>query len=172
MSHSLVLGLFPSVSQAAAATRALHDDGFSRESLSVVARSHAEEVAMARELDATAGVEIEDSRPAGRLGELGAVVIAAAAVAMPGVAPLVAAGPLAAELGEAAGHLAGGLADVSLTVPASTTHAPMPGSARSGRGACSWAFTSTMPGRREWSSVFANRAPKRSELARWEGALP
>ena len=39
-------------------------------------------------------------------------MIAAAAVAMPGVAPMVAAGPLAAELGEAVGHLAGGLAGV------------------------------------------------------------
>jgi hypothetical protein len=112
VSHSLALGLFPSSSQAAAATEALHADGFSRNAISVVARSHAEASALARDMDATPGVEIEDSRTASRIGEFGAVVIAAAAVAMPGVGPIVAAGPLAAELGEAAGHLAGGLAGI------------------------------------------------------------
>jgi hypothetical protein len=112
VSHSLALGLFPSAAQAAAATGALHAAGFTRESISVVARSHAEAVALARAMDASPGVEIEDSRPAARLGELSAVVIAAAAVALPGVGPIVAVGPLSAEFGEAAGHLAGGLANV------------------------------------------------------------
>jgi hypothetical protein len=111
-SHSLVLGLFPSVKQAATAARALHADGLTREAISVVARSHAEAVALAKDLDASPGVEIEDSRRAARLGELGAMVIAAAAAVMPGTGQLVAAGPLSAELGEAAGHFAGGLASV------------------------------------------------------------
>jgi len=39
-------------------------------------------------------------------------VLAAIALVMPGIGPIVAAGPLAAELGEAAGHLAGSLASV------------------------------------------------------------
>jgi hypothetical protein len=105
----LVLGLFPSASQASAAAGALHASGFTRESISVLARSHAEAAMLARAFDATPGVEMEDSRAAGRIGELGAVMIAAAAVGLPGAGSLVAAGPLAAELGEAAGHLAGGL---------------------------------------------------------------
>jgi hypothetical protein len=112
VSHPLVLGLFPSADQAAIAARALHAAGVTRESLSVVARSHDEAVSLARDLDATHGVEIEDSRPAALLGEFGAVVVAAAAVAMPGVATYVAVGPLAAELGEVAGHWAGGIAGV------------------------------------------------------------
>lgn len=112
MSHPLVLGLFSSGVQAAAATRALHADGITREAISIVARSHAEASALARDLDATPGVEIEDSRAASRVGELSAVLIAAAAVVLPGVGPIVAAGPLGAELGEAAGHLAGGLATI------------------------------------------------------------
>ena len=37
---------------------------------------------------------------------------AAIAVVMPGIGPIVAAGPLAAELGEAAGHVAGSLVSV------------------------------------------------------------
>jgi hypothetical protein len=107
----LALGLFPSASEASAAAEALHATGFTRDSISVLARSHAEAAMLARAFDATPGVEMEDSRPAGRIGELGAVMIAAAAVGLPG-AGLVAAGPLAAELGEAAGHLAGGLSHV------------------------------------------------------------
>jgi hypothetical protein len=90
----------------------LHADGFSREAISVVARTHAEASLLARQMDATPGVEIEDSRPAARVGEIGAAVIAAAAIVLPGVGPIVAAGPLGAELGEAAGHLAGGLASI------------------------------------------------------------
>ena len=61
-------------------------------------------------MDATAGVDLEDSRPAARLGELGGRVLAAVALAMPGIGPIVAAGPLAAEFGEMAGHVAGSLA--------------------------------------------------------------
>jgi hypothetical protein len=112
VSHPLVLGLFPSPDQAAVAARALHAEGVDRENLSVVAKSHAEAAALARELDGTPGVEIEDSRPAALLAEIGAVFVAAAAVGMPGVAQFVTAGPLAAELGEAAGHLAGGIATI------------------------------------------------------------
>jgi hypothetical protein len=78
----------------------------------VVARTHEEEGALARVIGGTPGSEIEDSRPAGRVGELGGLVIAAAAIVMPGIGPVVTAGPLAAELGDMIGHLAGGLADI------------------------------------------------------------
>jgi hypothetical protein len=109
VSHSLVLALFADAEAATVAARALHVDGIGRDALSVVARSHDEEGALARLMDATPGAEMEDSRPAARLGEIGATMIAAAASVMPGVAPLLAAGPLSAEFGEAAGHAAGGL---------------------------------------------------------------
>jgi hypothetical protein len=75
--------------------------------VSIVARSHDEEGAIAEAAGASPGAEIEDSRAAGRLGELGAHLIAAIALVSPGVGPIVADGPLAAGLGEAAGHLAG-----------------------------------------------------------------
>jgi hypothetical protein len=39
-------------------------------------------------------------------------VLAAIALVMPGIGPIVTAGPLAAEFGEAAGHIAGSLASV------------------------------------------------------------
>src|SRR5262245_18517744 len=61
-------------------------------------------------MDATPGSDLEDSRPAGVLGELSGVVLAAIALVLPGIGPIVAAGPLSAGLGEAAGHVAGSLA--------------------------------------------------------------
>lgn len=112
MSHPLVLGLFPTPSMAAGAAGALHGLGISRESLSVLAHTHADAQALADRIDATAGVDLEDSRPAARLGELGGRVLATVALVMPGIGPIVAAGPLAAELGEIAGHVAGSLASV------------------------------------------------------------
>jgi hypothetical protein len=110
--HPLVLGLFSTPAKAADAAGALHALGVPRESLSVVAHTHADAQALADRMDATAGVDLEDSRPAARLGELAGRVLAVVALAMPGIGPIVAAGPLAAELGEMAGHVAGSLASV------------------------------------------------------------
>lgn len=110
MSHPVVLALFGEADAAAAAARNLRALGVPRERVSIVARSHDEEGVVARSAGASPGSEIEDSGPASRLGELGAHLIAAIALVMPGIGPIVADGPLAADLGEAAGHLAGGIA--------------------------------------------------------------
>ena len=112
MPHPLVIAVFKTPVAAAAAARELRALGIERDRISVVARTHDEEVALARQMDATPGADIEDSRPAALLGELGAHVLAAIALVMPGIGPIVAAGPLAADLGEAAGHVAGGVASV------------------------------------------------------------
>lgn len=111
MSHPLLLALFETPAAAARGAAALHAQGIERDDLSVIARTHDEQVEAARALDATPGVEMEDSMPAARLGELGAHVLAAMAIVMPGIGPVVAGGPLAAEMGEAAGHAAGSLSD-------------------------------------------------------------
>ena len=110
MSHPVVLALFDEAAAAAAAARELRAFGVARERVSVVARSHDEEGALARESGASPGSELEDSAAASRLGELGGHLLAAIALVMPGIGPIVADGPLAAGLGEAAGHLAGGVA--------------------------------------------------------------
>jgi len=110
--HPLLLGLFDDRASAAGAARALHAAGIDREHLSVVARTHDEEGRLAEELDGTPGADLEDSRRAARLGELSGVLLAAMAVIMPGIGPIVAAGPLSAGLGEAAGHVAGGLRQI------------------------------------------------------------
>lgn len=110
MSHALVMALFHDAASAAAAARALRGLGIPRERVSIVARSHDEEGAIAEASGASPGSEIEDSRAASRLGELAAHLAAAVAVVIPGVGPIVADGPLAAALGEAAGHVAGDIA--------------------------------------------------------------
>jgi hypothetical protein len=109
MAHPLVLGLFEDRAAAAHAARALRELGLPRHSVSIVARTHDEEGTLARAADATPGVEIEDSQAGWQLGELSAHLLSAIALVMPGIGPIVADGPLAADLGEAAGHLAGGI---------------------------------------------------------------
>ena len=110
MPHRVVLGLFDDADRAARTARALRDLGISKERVSIVARTHDEEGALAKAADASPGAELEDSRTAARLGELSAHLLAAIALVMPGIGPIVADGPLSAGLGEAAGHLAGGIA--------------------------------------------------------------
>ena len=107
MSHPLVMALFKDAATAADAARALRTLGVPRERVSIVARRHDEEGEVADAAGASPGSEIEDSRPASRLGELAAHLVAAVAVVIPGVGPIVADGPLSAALGEAAGHVAG-----------------------------------------------------------------
>ncbi len=112
MPHPLLVALFDDAAPAAVAARALRELGIEGEHLSIVSRTHEEEGALARQTGGTPGADIEDSRAAARLGELGAQIIAAIALVMPGIGPIVAAGPLAAELGETAGHAAGGVASI------------------------------------------------------------
>jgi hypothetical protein len=109
MSHPLLMALFHDSRAAAAAAREVQLAGVAREDLSVVASSHRKEEEIAEQIGGSPGSEIEDSPAAGRLGELGGYILAAIAIGLPGTGGVVAAGPLAAELGEAAGHAAGDL---------------------------------------------------------------
>jgi microcystin degradation protein MlrC len=109
MSHPLLMALFPDSRTAAAAARDVQLTGVAPEDLSVVASSHRREEEIAQQIGGSPGTEIEDSPAAGRLGELGGYILAAIAIGLPGTGAIVAAGPLAAELAEAAGHAAGDL---------------------------------------------------------------
>ena len=121
--NTLVLGLFQTSSLAADAAGALHAHGIRKEQLSVLAHTHADAQALAERMDATAGVDLEDSRPASRRGELAGRVLATVALVMPGIGPIVAAGPLSAELGEMAGHAAGSLTSVLASAGLPREHA-------------------------------------------------
>lgn len=112
MTHPLVLALFPDSGGASAAARAVRELGVDRRDLSIVARSHAVEGELAERLGGSPGVEMEDSRTAAVLGDLGGHLLAAIGLVLPGVGPIIAGGPLAAGLGEAAGHVAGGLPSI------------------------------------------------------------
>jgi hypothetical protein len=109
MSHPLLLALFADRAKAAEAARAVRELGIERSALSIVARSHDDEGVLAQAVDGTPGVEIEDSKLGWVLGELSGHILAAIAVVLPGIGPIVAGGPLAAELGEVVGHATGGL---------------------------------------------------------------
>jgi hypothetical protein len=110
MPHPLVIAMFPELPQVAAAARQLHGAGVAPDQLSIISRNHDEESDYAAQIGGTPGAEIEDSRTAARFGELSGYLLAAIALVLPGIGPIVAAGPLAAGLGEAAGHVAGGIA--------------------------------------------------------------
>jgi len=108
--HPLVAGLFASADSAITAARALRAMGVPHEAVSIVARTHDEEGVIARASGASPGSELEDSVTAARIGEIGAHLVSAVALVLPGIGPIVADGPLAAGLAEAAGHVAGGIA--------------------------------------------------------------
>ena len=112
MTHPVVFALFRDRGRAALAAAAVRALGIDRADLSVVSRTHQDEGVLAHEVGATPGAEIEDSRVAARLGELGGQILAAIAIVLPGIGPIVTAGPLSADLGEAVGHMAGGVAAV------------------------------------------------------------
>jgi hypothetical protein len=103
------MALFRDLRSAAAAAREVQLMGIASEDLSVVASDHRKEGQIAGQIGGSPGSEIEDSPSAARFGELGGYILAAIAIAIPGTGAIVAAGPLAAELGEAAGHAAGDL---------------------------------------------------------------
>lgn len=87
----------------------LHDAGVERDRISIISRNHDEASRFAADMNVTPGADIEDSAVAARLGELSGYILAAIALVLPGIGPIVAAGPLSAGLGEAAGHVAGGI---------------------------------------------------------------
>jgi hypothetical protein len=123
MPHPLVLALFVDRSRAAAAAHAVRELGVERGALSIVARNHDDEGALAKAVDGTPGVEIEDSKLGWVLGELSGHILAAIAVVLPGIGSIVAAGPLAADLGEVVGHATGGLGATLERAGLSETHA-------------------------------------------------
>ncbi|MCB0167604.1 MAG: hypothetical protein KDI79_25475 [Anaerolineae bacterium] len=114
-----ITGLYDDIAQARAAVEDLVDHGFSREDISLVAADPTEEYG--RQLgpyddtiaddaaDATAGAAT-GAVAGGVLGGLGGVLLGLGALAIPGVGPIIAAGPIAAGLvGAGVGAAAGGL---------------------------------------------------------------
>lgn len=114
-----VVGVFRSESEAERAVRALRDNGFNEGEISIVAKDRGQGGQRHSERG-RGGAEttmredgISDGLASGAAwGGLAGLALGAGALAIPGLGPIVAAGPIAAALtGAATGGLAGGLID-------------------------------------------------------------
>ncbi|HAA90337.1 MAG: Putative membrane protein [Thermoanaerobacterales bacterium 50_218] len=104
----VVLGVFDTKEQAEKAVQELRNRGFHKE-ISVLARDEKRE---GLEMETDSDSVMEGVTTGGVLGGLAGLVAGAGALAIPGIGPLIAAGPIAGLLsGAAAGGIAGGLID-------------------------------------------------------------
>ena len=105
-----VIGTFDSRDRADQAVSALRNNGFNNE-LSVIATDRAKTAGHQKDDVATGSVATGVST-GGALGGLAGLVMGAGALAIPGIGPVLAAGPIAGLLsGAATGGIAGGLID-------------------------------------------------------------
>jgi len=102
-----VIGVFNSRKDAEQAVTQLRQQGFSTEEINIVSKKKGEGGKEYVDDDISDG-----ALTGGTLGGIGGLILGAGALAIPGVGPIIAAGPIAAALsGAVAGGLAGGLID-------------------------------------------------------------
>ena len=108
-----VIGVFPNRDQCEKAIRAMRARGFRDNEISVVARGPQ---AQGGRGDQEAGADVSEGVTwGGALGGIAGLLAGVGALAIPGIGPVVAAGPLAATLGGAVtGGVAGGLLDLGI----------------------------------------------------------
>ncbi|HEX8203508.1 MAG TPA: general stress protein, partial [Isosphaeraceae bacterium] len=117
---STVVGLFESRDQAQRAVEALKQTGLRAEDMSIVMRDRTEAADVAEDVGAGSGSGAAAGAVGGGiLGGLGGLLVGVGALAIPGIGPIVAAGPLAAALagaglGAATGGLLGALTDAGV----------------------------------------------------------
>jgi uncharacterized membrane protein len=119
--HNKVVGVFQTEEDAIDAIKELRDQGYNEDDISVIAKDKKEVNHIYEETGskATEGAAA-GMATGGILGGLGGLLLGAGALAIPGIGPIVAAGPIAAALGGAAvGAGAGGIvgALVGLGIP-------------------------------------------------------
>jgi outer membrane lipoprotein SlyB len=114
MIMSTVVGVFESEERAKEAIQALQDEGFTEEEVSIVAKGDDSNQGSSQ------GMVSQDNMAdgaawGGGIGAVGGLLAGMGALAIPGIGPIVAAGPLAAALsGAVAGGVAGGLIDMGI----------------------------------------------------------
>lgn len=102
-----VIGVFDSRGSAEKAVNELRNQGFTTEEINVVSKGGKGDSTEMVNDDITDG-----ALTGGTLGGIGGLIVGAGALAIPGIGPIVAAGPIAAALsGAVAGGIAGGLID-------------------------------------------------------------
>jgi hypothetical protein len=120
-----VVGLFESREPAERAICALHERGFARDQISVAMRDRGDQAELASEVGALETAEAASSGAVGGglLGGMAGLLIGVGALTVPGIGPVLAAGPLAGALGTtlagvgigaAAGGLVGALAGLGV----------------------------------------------------------
>ena len=104
-----VIGVFSDRTLAEKAVNELRSQGFTTEEINIVSKGGSQRRGSGEMYDD----DITDGAlPGGTIGGIGGLLIGAGALAIPGIGPIVAAGPLAAALsGAVAGGIAGGLID-------------------------------------------------------------
>ncbi|NLM98222.1 MAG: hypothetical protein GX175_11555 [Halanaerobiaceae bacterium] len=109
---STVIGVFDDKGSAERALREIEDLGFTEEEISLVAKEDEHEEQESPYL----GQNLTDgAATGGTLGGLAAIAASIGAITIPGIGPLLAAGPIAAGLtGAAAGGIAGSLVDMGI----------------------------------------------------------
>jgi len=113
---STVVGTFSSREQAEKAVRALRDWGFTEDEISVIAKGRGQQ----GDVEAGGGMGAMGGAGEGTawgsvLGGVAGLLAGVGALAIPGIGPIVAAGPLAATLsGAVTGGVAGGLLDLGI----------------------------------------------------------
>lgn len=110
-----LVAVFDDANEAEKAVSTLRQQGFSQEEISIVSKNHSKRQGGHYEDDITDG-----ALTGGTLGGIGGLLVGAGALAIPGIGPIVAAGPIAAALsGAVAGGIAGGLIDWGIPAEAS-----------------------------------------------------
>jgi uncharacterized protein (TIGR02271 family) len=123
-----VVGLMDTIEEAHNVVQDLIDSGFDRDDISIMSRKDEEAEVVTEEKDTTSGIGSGTAKGAGAgaaLGGIAGLVVGLTGLAIPGVGPIVAAGPLAAILaGAGIGAVAGGIigALTDLGVPEEDAH--------------------------------------------------
>lgn len=117
---SIIVGTFQEGEQAERAVQSIREQGVTDDQISIVGR---EEAFQTQEQEGEEGDNLtysdqdvsDGAITGGALGALGGLMAGAGALAIPGIGPIVAAGPIAAGLsGAFAGGVAGGLLDMGI----------------------------------------------------------
>ncbi|VBB08035.1 heat induced stress protein yflt [Lucifera butyrica] len=110
-----VIGVFSTRDQAEKAVEELRRQGFSTEEINILSKDRRGQGGDVQDDDITDG-----AMTGGTIGGIGGLLLGAGALAIPGIGPVIAAGPIAAALsGAVAGGLAGGLIDWGIPAEAS-----------------------------------------------------
>lgn len=117
-SHQTIIGVFDSRSKAENAVNSLRQQGFTTEEINIISKQQEKHM----ESDSDSDDDIMDGTlTGGTIGGIGGLLLGAGALFIPGIGPIIAAGPIAAAVsGAIAGGITGGLIDWG--IPADESH--------------------------------------------------